>query len=213
MARWTCLDADDVTLFAPLAELAMTLPIESRLLERSRRGGHLWLFHSLVDWQTAHDRGVELAASVGLSDIEVYPKYCGVHAVRLIGTRHPKTGLIYPIVEPKTGEMLDLPSALTSIVPVRLECSPTRSMPTLISTSRSFEHVCGDFEVLARLLGQLTELKVYAPFKASGRCPWHDDGSPSLYVKGRRFHCLACGVWGDAPDVRRFLNKGIRPPS
>jgi hypothetical protein len=213
MSRWTCLDADEDRLFASLAELALSLPTESRLLERSRRGGHLWLFHSLVDWQTAHDRGVALAASVGLGDIEVYPKYCGVHAVRMIGTRHPKTGLIYPIVEPSTGEMLDLPSALSGIAPTRLECSPTSSMPAPISVSRSPEHANEDFEVLAGLLGQLTELKIYAPFKASGRCPWHDDGSPSLYVKGRRFHCLACGAWGDAPDVRRFINKGIRPPS
>lgn len=212
MTRWTCLDVDNDAQFEPLAELANDLPTETRLLERSRRGGHLWLFHSQVDWQTAHQRGVEFAERVGLGKIEVYPKYDGVHAVRLIGTVHPKTGSTYPIVEPTTGEMLDLPVALTRIVPAYLASfKSARTTDRQVTVQPATTPAA--FDDLFALLGQLTTLRPYGNFKASGKCPWHDDDAPSFYVRGRRFHCLACGVWGDAADVRRYLTKGIRPPS
>ena len=209
--RWTCLDADDDAQFAPLVELAASLPAETRLLERSRRGGHLWLFHSAVIWEVAHHRGVELATSVGLPKIEVYPKYGSVHAVRLPGTLHPKTGLIYPIIEPTTGEVRDLGSALADIREIEVVTPEMASNFSHVHQQR--QHSTAGFTELVAALSALTELRVYSPGKASAKCPWHDDQAPSLYVKGRRFHCLACGVWGDVADVRRYLTEGIRPPS
>jgi hypothetical protein len=207
-ARWTCLDADIDAQLGPLAELAASLPAETRPLERSRRGGHLWLFHTPVMWEVTHQRGVELATMLDLSKIEVYPEHAAVHAVRLPGAKHPKTGLTHPIVEPTTGEIRDLESALAGIRTIKLI---TPDEPTDIPLVRRQSYIStAEFD---ELVAALTELRVYSPGTASAKCPWHDDNAPSLYVKGRRFHCLACGVWDDVADVRRYLTKGIRPPS
>jgi hypothetical protein len=162
-------------------------------------------------WEVAHQRGVELATTLDLSKIEVYPEHAAVHAVRLPGAKHPKTGLTYPIVEPTTGEIRDLESALAGIRTIKLI---TPDEPTDIPLVRRQSYIStAEFDELVAALTGLSEMRVYSPGKASAKCPWHDDNPPSLYVKGRRFHRLACGVWGDVGDMRRSLTKDIRPPS
>lgn len=42
-------------------------------------------------------------------------------------------------------------------------------------------------------------------------CPWHNDSSPSLYVKGTRCKCFACGHSGSTVDyTMQVLNLGFR---
>jgi hypothetical protein len=198
-------------MLSALFEAAKTVPADCRLLELSRRGGHLWVFHPAMTWQTAHDLGVNLAEQCNLHDIEVYPKHGGLHAVRLPGTKHPKSGIVYPAVDAESGELLDLPSVLPGLGShySALATAPTTSRPQ--SRQSLFDEPT--FDRLVAALTPMTNVKVYAPGRAAAICPWHDDTHPSLYIKGRRFHCLACGVWGDEADVRRWVKSGTRPPA
>lgn len=47
--------------------------------------------------------------------------------------------------------------------------------------------------------------------RLSGRCPFHDDRIPSLFVsvEGQRFHCFGCGAHGDAWDFLRLYEQTI----
>ena len=209
-SRWTCLDVDEDGQLQQLLKLAQSLPAESRLFERSRRGGHLWFFHRSIPWEQAHTEGLRLTGSVGLDSIEVYPKHGGLHAVKLPGTVHPKSGRVYPVIDPDSGEVLEIAAILPRL-------GATYEVKTALvqggSPTAKRAGAPHQFDQLVQALLPLTEITVYAPDRASGKCPWHDDTEPSLYIKGRRFHCLACGVWGDVADVQRFVVSGVRPPT
>lgn len=212
-SRWTVWDADDDALWPNLVELARHLAPQGHvLLERSRRGGHLWAFHQPTAWHNAHHYGEQLAKEFGLDGIEVYPKFNGTHSVRLPGSRHPKTGMRYPLIDPATGEFVELVEALQAITPIELP----EVEPPAEKQRAEIAHCSdpGDFTDLVDVLSRLTRVHIYGPEKAKARCPWHDDAHPSLMVKGSRFHCLShrCQAWGDATDVRRFIEKGIDPP-
>ena len=212
-SRWTVWDADDDALWPNLVELSQHLaPHGHVLLERSRRGGHLWAFHRPTVWHNPHHYGDQLARQFGLDGIEVYPKHQGIHSVRLPGSLHPKTGIRYPLIAPATGEVMELVEALQTITPIEL---PEVSQPA--EKQRAEIAHCsdpGDFTDLVEALSRLTKVHVYGPEKAKARCPFHADKHPSLMVKGSRFHCLShtCKAWGDTVDVRRFIERGIEPP-
>jgi hypothetical protein len=215
-SRWTVWDADDDALWPKLVELARHLAPQGHvLLERSRRGGHLWAFHSVTAWHNAHHYGEQLAKEFGLDGIEVYPKFNGTHSVRLPGSLHPKTGMRYPLIDPATGEFVELVEALRHIQPIELpEVEDPVIKQDLIPGQSAERFDRGDFTDLVEALSRLTRVHVYGPEKAKARCPFHRDQHPSLMVKGSRFHCLShrCKAWGDATDVRRFIEKGIDPP-
>lgn len=207
-SRWTCWDSDDDDELPALMTLFDDLPVESRLFETSRRGAHVWHFHHTMPWQQAHQFGKVRAQSARLENIEIFPKHGGLNAVRLPGMVHPRSGVRHPLVDPYSGEILDLAEAIAAIRPSSLgdgafEPPPSSRSPTQIVTT---DHK------LIRELGAITSVTEYAPGRASGICPWHDDGHASLFVKGRRFHCFACGVWGDVWDVRRWRLQGKQPP-
>jgi hypothetical protein len=210
-ARWTCLDVDqDVQLFE-LQELARQMsPLNCCLFEYSRRGGHLFIFHQVVPWSHAHAFGTELARKAGLEGIEVYPKHGDLNAVRLPGTTHPKTGERYPIIDPGTGEVLSLAAALSQIERYQLPQVQVDETPALSPKAEG----TAEFTQLVDALQGLTEVKVSQANRGVAKCPWHQDQHPSLIIKGGRFHCARpdC-VWGDIHDLRRYLNKGIRPPT
>lgn len=63
---------------------------------------------------------------------------------------------------------------------------------------------------LADLIGRwgLTDLRKLRPGVAVGRCPFHDDGSPSFYVytadsDDQHYHCFGCQAHGDVFDLAR----------
>jgi hypothetical protein len=41
-----------------------------------------------------------------------------------------------------------------------------------------------------------------------GKCPLHDDGTPSFYVYPDHFHCFGCEAHGDVTDLERSLGGG-----
>lgn len=50
-------------------------------------------------------------------------------------------------------------------------------------------------------------------FSRSGfiNCPFHNDATPSLSIKGDRFHCFSCDRGGDVIDfTRAYFNLGFR---
>lgn len=203
-SRWTCWDSDDDHSLSKLITLYDDLPPGTRLFETSRRGAHVWYFHDPVSWQSARQFGNVRAKAIGLSDIEVFPKHGGLNAVRLPGMVHPKSGERHPLIDPHSGEILELAETLACMCRSSLADDVVERWPSLQAST----HVATtDFELIQEL-SAITEIKEYAPGRATGICPWHDDTHASLYVKGRRFHCLACGAWGDVWDVRRWRIYG-----
>jgi hypothetical protein len=208
-SRWICWDSDCDDERVALVSLYDRLPEDARLFETSRRGAHVWLFHQPVSWHVAHGYGRTLAAEVELAEIEVFPKHRGINAVRLPGMTHPRSGLRHAVIDPKAGEVVDLGSTLRSILPVALAPTKNASHPFGSEVTQPRRQTTS---VLIAALAAVTLIKEYAPGRASGICPWHEDNRPSLYIKEGRFHCLACGVWGDVHDVRRWREGGIAPP-
>jgi DNA primase len=47
--------------------------------------------------------------------------------------------------------------------------------------------------------------EVVEPRNGKGRCPFHEDKTPSFSIKGDRFKCFGCGESGDMVDfVKRY---------
>jgi hypothetical protein len=208
-SRWTCFDLDDDERLDALIALYDTLPSASRLWETSRRGAHVWYFHEPVHWEIALAAGRKVADEVGLSDLEVYPRHGGFNAVRLPGTVHPKTGIRYPLIDPHTNEERSFADCFARVQVDPQGHNDFIAPPANRETARVAMSV---FHELVGALSALTEITIYGHQRASARCPWHDDAHPSLYIRGRRFHCLACDVYGDIHDLRRWQRSGIRPP-
>lgn len=211
-SKWLALDVDTPAEVPALYRLAVKLaPQGNILLEQSRRGAHLWIFGPATPWAQVHAYGIHLAREAGLGQVEVFPKGEGLNGLKLPGMRHPKSGRVYPAINPLTGEVLDARRALVAIRP---QPFPAVELRREWSAAPRETTATGDFWDLVQELAKLTRLRVFGPEKAIGQCPWHDDQHPSLFVKGQRFHCLAssCGCWGDVADVRRFTEQGIVPP-
>jgi hypothetical protein len=112
IAHWLVLDADDeagweglITLTRDFAEQGMT-----GYLERSRRGGHLWMFTPPLPGADIRRFGKHFLSQHGLEDMELFPKQdrlqTGVGSlVRLPFGIHRKTGKRYHFITPE-GEPL-----------------------------------------------------------------------------------------------------------
>lgn len=76
-ARFIVFDADDPKQFSDLTSLARTLEAEAvpTYLEKSRRGGHLWLFFSeSVSGSLAREFGQGVLTLHGIEGMELFPK-------------------------------------------------------------------------------------------------------------------------------------------
>jgi hypothetical protein len=75
--KWLCLDADDSEGFAALVNLSVGLRQQQapNYLERSRRGGHLWLFFETpLPGELARRFGKGLVEAYHLPSMELYPR-------------------------------------------------------------------------------------------------------------------------------------------
>lgn len=192
-SRWLCLDADTGSGKAVLVEIARTLNPASTLVELSRRGAHLWWFCPPTPWQQVRAGGQSLLGDRA-DEIETFPKGAGRNGVRLPLTRHPETNQVYPVVDPATGELRQP----RDLVDLRMESLPHLAMPATVTLARPpFENRPKDFVVLKADVERVTELRQYAPERAIGRCPFHDDRRPSLSLLGGFWRCWAgCGEGG-----------------
>ena len=177
------------------------------LFEPSRRGAHLWRFCPPTPWRDVRAYGEFILEEAGVS-CEVFPKGEGRTGVRVPLTPHPKTGVIYPVIDPSTGEILEL-SALMELKPAPLPPVPIRKRrASTMAVALTGER--GDFATLVREIEGVTRLRQYGPERAIGRCPFHDDRHPSLSVLGGFWRCWAgCGE-GGVNAFRARLREGRR---
>lgn len=192
LSRWLCLDADTDEGRLALAQVAARLDPTCSLLELSRRGAHLWRVCPPTPWSQVRTYGEYLLEQVGLR-CEIFPKGPARTGVRLPATRHPRTGEIYPIIDPATGvirERADLG---------RLVAQPLPELPHRPQPNRrpATDYGSAAFDQLRREVEQTTDLRHYGPERAVGCCPFHDDQHPSLSLLGGFWRCWAgCGEGG-----------------
>jgi hypothetical protein len=204
MSKWLCLDADSPTGFDYLRQLAESLDPKRSVFELSPRGAHLWLLCPPTVWQQVHEVGLALVEDAP-EPIEVFPKGPGRNGVRLPLSPHPKTGERYPIVDPSTGEIRSLGSLKglqrAPLLPIKPKRKTFRTYP------REFPPERGAYAELFRAIEPYTQLREYAPERAIGRCPFHDDQHPSLSLLGGFWRCWAgCGQ-GGLLAFRRLLHE------
>lgn len=205
MSRWLCLDADTDEGKAGLTVIAQDLNPATTLFEFSRRGAHLWWFCPPTPWQQVRAVGQALISKKGI-ECEVFPKTAGRNGVRLPLTRHPGTGLVYPIVDSITGEIRES----THLKGLSSEPLPQLAMPhARVAERRSFENSQQAFAELWCEVERVTSLRQYGPERAIGRCPFHDDRRPSLSLLGGFWRCWAgCGEGGINAFRSRMKERG-----
>lgn len=204
-SRWLCLDADDEVGRSALQQLAIELNPATTLFEPSRRGAHLWWCCPPTKWSTVRAAGLALARQVDLT-CEVFPKSDGRNGVRLPLTRHPRTGNIYPIVDPATGEI----RPVRDLARLAVEPLPQLHVPAVLEADRvTRANTTQAFTQLSDEVERFTKLRQYGPERAIGCCPFHDDRHPSLSLLGGFWRCWAgCGEGGINAFRAKTREKG-----
>lgn len=217
-SRWLCLDADTVEGREALIAIAGRMEAGTYLFEPSRRGAHLWRFCPPTPWQVVRAYGEFLLEEAGVT-CEVFPKGEGRTGVRVPLTPHPKTGVVYPIIDPGTGELLE-PAALMALQsaplpPVSIRKRMTPTMAVALTGER------GDFGTLVREIEGVTRLRQYGPdrrsvavrFMMTGTqvCPcWAGSGAAGLGAAraGSTPFARVCGREGEGDDDTGVLRGG-----
>lgn len=202
-SRWMAIDCDDDSSARKILANAHLLPVNSYLIERSRRGLHLVkLFDPPVPWQAAHRYGVSFARKAGCLQIEVFPKNGTFSAIRSPMTRHPLTKRLYDWID-ADGQILDPWDTLLTLAPTPIpghwlnEPEPRpppepsralhRELPGIFGQLATGTHA----EMLAEAL-KYVDLKQVGPERWQGRCLFHrPDRKPSFGIDGPWFECFA----------------------
>ena len=219
-ARWVCFDADTDAQFAHLTHAVGTLAAREQTgyLERSRRGGHLWLFFTPLAGYDARRFAEQLAIELGIdAAIERYPKQDYLledgygSLVRLPLGIHRKSGQRYHFINPDGS-----PLALTIRDQIRLLAASTLVSSEFIgavltraphreqvSPTPAFTRIEGraDIPLSEAVKGAISVfdfISGYIDLNANGigLCPFHDDQEYSFGVdkEGNYWHCFAgCG--------------------
>ena len=217
-ARYLVVDADDDQGWRRLVSLATELADEDvpTYLEKSRRGGHLWLFLAqAIPGREARAFGLGLLAAHQVEDVELFPKQerlthgpgslirmpFGVHrAARCRYGFRSSYGLLLGSTVREQISALKSPEtvpqaafeAYRSFVPSPPESSAREALAA--PTGKVSERIKASVTVL-ELVSQYVNLKP-AGSGAIGLCPFHDDHHPSLGVNDKEnyWHCFAgCG--------------------
>jgi hypothetical protein len=217
-ARFLVLDADDEQGWENLGHLARVLADESvpAYLEKSRRGGHLWLFLAqAVAGREVRSFGQGLLTAHQVEGAELFPKQdellsgpgslirlpFGIH--RLTGRRYGFYTLDGSLLAPTIREQIDVLSAPQFVPEAAFEAyrslvssrpAMTLTEPLEASTGMVSERIKARVTVL-EFVSQYVDLKPTAS-GALGLCPFHDDHHPSFGVndRGNYWNCFAgCG--------------------
>lgn len=217
--RFLVLDADDTQGWERLGHLARELAGEDvpAYLEKSRRGGHLWLFLAqAVAGREARAFGQGLLAAHQVEGVELFPKQDELtdgpgSLIRMPFGVHRLTGCCYgfytadgsPLAPTIRGQIHALRTpdtvpeaaheAYRSFVSHRLPAA-TPAEPLEMPTGMVSERIKASVTVL-EFVSQYVDLKPTAS-GAIGLCPFHDDHNPSFGVntEGNYWNCFAgCG--------------------
>lgn len=217
-ARFVVLDSDSKDGWVDLSALAAKLAGEHvpAYVEKSRRGGHLWMFFNRpvkgVDVRRFARGILDL---YHLSGIEIYPKQDMVgkgpgSLLRLPFGRHRLTGRRYgfygnngkPLAPSLSEQIYALQSSefvseasLNAYMSISLSLAPeTRPMRLDESTDVVSKRIKAAVTVL-EFISRYVDLKP-TPTGTVGLCPFHDDQHPSFGVNDKEnyWHCFAgCG--------------------
>jgi len=196
---WVAWDGDTDEQAHKLLAASRLLPVDSYLIERSRRGLHLVrLFNTPVPWQAAHRYGLSFASKAGTPEVEVFPKNGTFSALRAPMTVHPVTKRTYDWID-ADGQILDAWDRLLTLQPAPLpehwliepsSRDPPREMhrelPGIFGQLDTGSHA----EMLAEAL-RYVDLKQVGPERYRGYCLFHRDTRPSFGLDGCWFECFA----------------------
>jgi hypothetical protein len=217
-ARFVVLDADEPGQWQSLKAIAAQIAEEHipSYLERSSRGGHLWLFlASRVSGRQARLFGQHLLAAHNLSGVELFPKQAELTTgpgslIRLPFGVHLKTGqrygFYYPTGEPVAPTLREQIHCFTSpqtIPEAAFEAYSVTIQPEVeafLRPQRGSEEPSG--ELVSERIKSSTSVQDfisrYVTLNANGQglCPFHDDHHPSFSVNEEAgyWQCFAgCG--------------------
>ena len=183
-------------------------------LERSSRGGHLWLHTPPLTGRDARRIGIYLLKERGLTtkDIELYPKQNYLHGehvgslVRLPFGKHLKTGKFYGYIDLHGHDLADRrrdqlvlissPQRLSQEATDRILAAAPEIKPTFQIDTRRLRRYSVDMppdERIKRAMSPLDYISQYVELDHTGRglCPFHDDHRQSLKVYEDGWHCFA----------------------
>ena len=183
-------------------------------LERSRRGGHLWLFTPPLSGRDARRIGKHLLSEQGLTtkDIELYPKQEFVRKdmvgslVRLPFGRHQITGEFYGFIDPNGEplaprrreqiEILSRPDrASQEYIDHILTQAPEAKRTFQLDRTRlkSYSLDMPPDERIKRAVSPVDFISQFVELDGQDRglCPFHDDHKQSFKVYEDGWHCFA----------------------
>jgi len=224
------LDADDAPDWRRLQGMAWALKElgSASYLERSRRGGHLWLFlDEPIAGREIREFGRGLLAHFGIEDIELFPKQDRLSTgpgslIRLPFGVHQKSGRRYgfynaegePLAATLREQIMALraPQTMPEAVFERFRemgAAPQKKSPIeppTASLPRPYRD--GESKPLSTQLKEAVSVRQFvlryvelSP-KGLGLCPFHDDNVASFNVNDEHnfWHCFACGEGGSIID-------------
>lgn len=230
-ARYVVLDADTEAQWQGLTNAAARVAEEGMpsYLERSRRGGHLWLYFSVpVPGTEARRFGQGLVERHQLEKVEVFPKLGELKTgpgslIRLPFGYHRRSGRRYGFIIP-SGK----PLAPTLRQQIRAFTNPLRVPEALFDRYRliappappktlpgALEGQIGTIGTLSeRIKASTTVLEFVSHYvtldeHTKGLCPFHDDHDPSFSVNDLEnyWYCFACNTGGSIIDFYMKLHE------
>lgn len=183
-------------------------------LERSSRGGHLWIHTPLLSGVDARRIGIHLLQTHNLTtnDIELYPKQDALQAghvgslVRLPFGKHLKTGRFYGFVDLDGHDLAERRRDQLTILahPERISQQIIdgllRAAPEIKKTfqihSSGIRHYRDDLPPAVQIKQAISPydfISQYVDLDPTGKglCPFHDDHRYSFKVYADGWHCFA----------------------
>ena len=228
-ARFMVIDADDEPDWRCLNGLARVLEDMgcASYLERSRRGGHLWLFFfEPIPGKDVRRFGRGLLAHFNLPDIELFPKQNRLSTgpgslIRLPFGLHRKSGRRYgfykvdgePLAPTMREQILVLRAPETvpeAVFEQFSEVATGQKRKPAIEPQRARQDTFktnGDKPLSTQIKEALSVRQFVLRYvelspKGLGNCPFHDDNVASFNVNDEHnfWHCFACGTGGSVID-------------
>jgi hypothetical protein len=204
---WMAIDCDDDSSARKILTKAHLLPVNSYLIERSRRGLHVFrLFAEPVPWQAAQRYGLSFARKADCPQVEVFPKNGTFSALRAPMTPHPMTKRLYDWID-ADGQILDPWDTLLSLTPTPIPDhwlqQPEEKNPRELARALPFDQLAAtdDHDGLVELASRYTTLKPNGIRSFIGKCMFHQpDRHPSFGILNGYWQCWSQCLGADQSD-------------